>query len=132
MIEDEIERFYSTFVNHVAEGRNMTYEEVDEIAQGRVWSGEDALELGLVDEMGGLNQAIEAAAELAELEDFRTIGYPKMKDPFEQIMQDILGDMQSRTLQNELGPYYEFYNYLDYIRNASGIQARLPFYITVE
>lgn len=131
IIQDEIDRFYTTFVDHVAKGRNMTFEAVDEIAQGRVWSGTDALELGLIDEFGGLSQAVEVAAGLAELEEYRTVDYPEVKEPIEQIMEDLFGEMQTRQLKEELGPYYRFYNYVDYITTQSGIQARLPFEIEI-
>lgn len=132
IIQDEIDRFYTTFVNHVAKGRNMTYEQVDEIAQGRVWSGEDALELGLIDALGGLKQAVSVAADLAGLEDFREVDYPEVKEPIEQIMEDLFGEMQSRQLKEELGPYYKFYTYINYISTHSGIQARLPFEMEIK
>lgn len=132
IIQDEIDRFYTTFINHVSEGRNMTYEEVDAIAQGRVWSGKDAKELGLVDEMGGLNDAIAAAAELAELEDYRVFDYPEMKEPVDQLIEDFFGETKINILKNELGPNYKYFRYVEYISNASGVQMRLPYEISVE
>ncbi len=132
VIQDEIDRFYTTFVNHVSAGRDMSYEAVDAIAQGRVWSGRDALAIGLVDELGGLEAAVEAAAGLAELEDYRVVDYPEMKEPLEQIMEDLMGGMQAKFLADELGPYYRYYRYIKYIEQGSGIQARLPFEITIE
>jgi len=132
IIQDEIDRFYTTFISHVSKGRNMTIDAVDEIAQGRVWSGKDALEIGLIDELGGLTMAIEAAVDLAGLDDYRTVDYPETKDPFEQLFEDLFGDVQSSILQNELGPYYNSYRYIKYITQSSGIQARLPYDIRVE
>lgn len=132
IMQNEIDRFYTTFVNHVAEGRNLTFEEVDEIAQGRVWSGTDALELHLVDEMGGLNDAIEAAVELAGVEDYRVVDYPAVKEPFEQILEDLFGEMQTKTIRHELGEYYQYYSYIKYLQTASGVQARLPFEVRID
>ncbi len=103
VLKNEIERFYTTFIGHVAEGRGMTTENVDEIAQGRVWTGTDALNIGLVDELGGLEKAIDMAADIAGFEDFRTEDYPKLKEPIEQLMDELFGEMQTRILKNELG-----------------------------
>ena len=127
IIKDEVEKFYTTFINHVAKGRNMSVEDVDKIAQGRVWSGRDALKLGLVDEMGGLDDAVKSAVELAKLEDYRTIDLPKQKDPFEQIIEDLMGQTKIKFLENELGENYRYYNYIKKISQYKGIQARLPF-----
>ncbi len=131
LIQNEVDRFYDTFINHVAKGREMTYEQVDEIAQGRVWSGVDALNNGLIDELGGLDAAVEIAAELAELEDYRTEDYPKVKEPIEQIMEDLFGNTQTRILQNELGENYKYFNYIKQVTEQSGIQARLPYAIDI-
>jgi protease-4 len=131
IIQTEIERVYSTFLNHVSKGRNMTTEQVDEIGQGRVWSGSDALELGLIDEFGGLGKAIEEAKDLAELEDYRVVELPKQKEPIEQIMDDLMGKTRIKLLQNELGSNYKYYQFLKEVENMNGIQARLPFEIDI-
>ncbi|MCB2220059.1 MAG: signal peptide peptidase SppA [Bacteroidetes bacterium] len=133
VIQNEIERFYTTFINHVAVGRNMTPEQVDEIGQGRVWSGKDALERGLVDQLGGLNDAIKLAADLAGLEDYRTIDLPEQKEPIEQLMESLMGETtRTSLLKAELGAYYPLYYYIANLKNSTGIQTRLPFYISVE
>ena len=132
VIHQLIERFYKTFVGHVAEARNMTFEQVDEIAQGRVWAGTDALKNGLVDQLGGLDDAIGLAAELAGLEDYRSVDYPKQKDPIQQIMDDVFGGMQSRVLHAELGEYDQMFDYVEYLKGAKGIQTRMPYDITIE
>ncbi len=111
ILKNEIERFYTTFIGHVAEGRGMTTENVDEIAQGRVWTGADALNIGLVDELGGLEKAIDMAADIAGLEDFRTVDYPEIKEPIEQIIEELFGEMQTRILKNELGEHYKYLQY---------------------
>jgi protease-4 len=132
MLQNEIERFYITFIGHVAKGRGMTVESVDEIAQGRVWTGTDALEIGLVDKLGGLQTAIDLAADIAGLEDFRTVDYPKLKEPIEQIMEELFGEMQTRILKNELGEHYKFLQYAKSVQSYSGVQARMPFEIEIK
>ncbi|MCF8379148.1 MAG: signal peptide peptidase SppA [Bacteroidales bacterium] len=127
LLQQQIDRFYDTFVNHVAKGRGMTYEEVDAIAQGRVWTGSDALENGLIDQLGGMKDAIDLAVELAQIEDYRVIDLPKQKEPFQQIFDDLFGEMRMKILQQEIGEYYNYYQTVQYLKNADGIQARLPF-----
>lgn len=131
-IQTIIDRFYDTFIAHVAAGRNMTVEEVDEIAQGRVWTGSDALRLGLVDELGGLDDAIEIAADLAGLEDYRTVDLPEQKEPFQQFMESMMGDVQTRWLKRELGEHYNHFRYVSAISHWQGIQARLPYEIRID
>jgi len=89
-----VERTYETFIAHVAEGRNLTRSHVDSIGQGRVWNGIDAKNLGLVDKIGNLNDAIAKAAELAEIERWRIVVYPKERDQFEQLME-MLGNVRT-------------------------------------
>lgn len=132
MLQQEIDRFYDTFVQHVANGRNMSFESVDSIAQGRVWSGIDALEIGLVDELGGLEEAIEKAADLAALDDYRTAEYPIEKEPLQQLFEDLFGAMETKIVRQYLGPEYRSLMYLRGITERSGIQARMPFEIRVD
>jgi len=132
VILEMIEDIYSTFVNHVAQGRNMTYEAVDAIGQGRVWVGSDALEIGLVDELGGMDKAIAAAIEEAGLETWSVVEYPEQKDPFEEIMNEIFGQASVEAkIKAELGDNYRLYQYMKYWQNAKGVQARLPFDIYI-
>lgn len=131
IIKDEIVQTYETFINHVAEGRNMTPEEVDEIGQGRVWSGEDAEEIGLIDLHGGLQEAVNLAAEKADLEKYRTIGLPELKDPFEQLMKEFTGNVKTSILKNEMGDSYRFYREFEEIKDMQGIQARIPYKIEI-
>jgi protease-4 len=106
----------------------MTTGQVHEIAQGRIWSGIDALEIGLVDGLGGLNEAISMAAELAEVSDYRIYELPYQKDPLQQIMDQLKGDASIKhALKTELGSNYRYYEYIQSVANSKGIQARLPF-----
>jgi len=122
-----VENTYETFITHVAEGRGMTKEDVDEIGQGRVWSGANAMEIGLVDEFGGMDKAIELAAQSASLEKYRVVELPKLKDPFQQLLEDFQGNMKASFLKKELGNEYRYYEKIQTIKNLKGIQARIPY-----
>ncbi len=131
VIQTMVDRFYTTFITHVSEGRGLTTAQVDSIGQGRVWSGTDALSIGLVDEMGSLKTAIEKAKELAALEDYRITELPKQKDPFEQIVQDIMGQTRQSMIKSELGELYKYYGYMKSVKEMKGIQARMPYFIEI-
>lgn len=132
VIQNSVEDIYDVFIGHVAEGRSKTKEAVDAIGQGRVWSGENAKEIGLIDEFGGLNAAIEGAKELAELEDYRIVEYPKQKDPFEEIMSNLGGNVKAYILQEELGASYKYYDRLNNLTKIKGVQARIPFVVDIK
>jgi protease-4 len=132
IIKKSIEDIYTTFITHVAKGRGMTVEAVDEVGQGRVWSGRDAKELGLVDVLGGLNDAIGIAAEMAGSKDYVVKEYPKQKDPLQQILEDFGGSasVESILLNNkQLSPYFK---HLRSLSNMKDIQMRLPYDIIIE
>ena len=126
-----IEEIYADFIGHVAEGRSMTVADVDSIGQGRVWSGSDALEIGLVDEMGGLQDAIAYAAEQAGLEDYRMQSLPVQKDPIQEMVEQLTGSMETRAMKNKLGPLYPYFEQMEKIQYMSGYQARMPFTLTL-
>lgn len=127
-----VENVYQTFISHVAEGRNMSVEQVDSIGQGRVWSGVDAKEIGLVDEFGGLNKAIEIAAQLAKVENYRLVSYPVQKDPLTKIIEELSGDSDnSQLLKKEFSEVYEYYKFVKDVKNLEGVQARLPYLINI-
>ena len=127
-----IDDMYKTFVNHVSEGRELTFEQVDKIGEGRVWSGTNALEIGLIDELGGLTEAIEAAAELAELEDYRTVQYPELKDPILQILEDIMGESRmTQFMRKWVGNNLYYLQKVADPGNSPEIQAKLPYEINI-
>ena len=128
----DIENIYSTFITHVAEGRNTTTAGIDSVGQGRVWSGTDAKKIGLIDEFGGLNDAIKAAAKLAKLEKYRLMNLPEQKDAITRIMETISGDNTSVMLKKELGPAYSYYSYLRNMSRMQGVQALMPYEIEVK
>ncbi|NPD47560.1 signal peptide peptidase SppA [Lentimicrobium sp. S6] len=127
VIQSSVERVYDSFITKVAKGRNMTKEDVDRIGQGRVWSGSQAIEIGLVDELGGMNEAIVKAAELAEIETYKLKELPVQKDPFQQILEDLTGQSSSIMMKHYLGEKYKYVEMMENMENRAVIQARLPF-----
>jgi len=128
------EDFYQIFLRRVADGRKMPIDEVHKVAQGRVWIGDKAKELGLVDEMGGLNAAIAEAANLAGLESYRTTEYPKIKDPLNQLIDDLKNGngglpFMKMDLEEELGMMYPYFKHMKTIQDRKGIQAIMPYYV---
>ncbi|WP_350285012.1 signal peptide peptidase SppA [uncultured Croceitalea sp.] len=135
-IQEGIEHTYDTFLARVAEGRNMSVDAVDEIAQGRVWSGVDAQRLGLVDELGSLDDAIAAAAEMVELETYGIRKYPKYKSDFERLMDDLGGakaKFGEAFIKDELGAdTYKTLKHLKQMTEQKGIQAKLPYTLNIK
>jgi len=127
LIQSYIENFYDVFLTRCADGRGMTKEEIDKIGQGRVWTGEQALEIGLVDEIGDLERAILVAAELADLTNYQVKTVSGSSDPFTDFLKKQLGDVKTSVIQDVLGEDYELLNMIRSIRQTSGIQARLPY-----
>ena len=132
-IQKGVEDIYIDFITKVGQGRKMSNDAVDEIGQGRIWSGYDAKKIGLIDEFGGLEKAVSVAAELANVEDFRIISLPKKEDPFIQI----INDLKETKISNYLFENTKIINsdHIDVIRNltkSDKIQARLPYFISLE
>ncbi|MCX6286724.1 MAG: S49 family peptidase [Bacteroidetes bacterium] len=125
VIQKEIEDFYDTFITKVAEGRKLTKAQVDSIGQGRVWSGVDAKKIGLIDDFGGLNKAIELAAELAKLKTYKLWALPEQKEPIQQIIDEIFGNSPESRIQSVMGEDYKYYKTIKEIRSMKGIQARM-------
>lgn len=123
---------YEKFVNHVARNRKMTFEEVNAVGGGRVWSGTSAKQIGLVDEFGNLNDAIKYAAKLAKIDDYTSESYPKRKESFEELMDQLQGNSISTKLKEEIGTdAAKVYENLKAMNKQKGVQARLPFDIKI-
>ncbi len=127
LMQNYIEEGYDVFISRVAEGRNMEKAEVDQVAEGRVWAGEDALRIGLVDQLGGLKDAIALAAELAGLENYRTVDLPALQDPFQQLFKTGSDNVRTRFLKHQLGDAWEYYQNLEKSAAMSGVLARMPY-----
>lgn len=129
------DELYRLFKTRVSEGRDISPERVEEIAQGRVWVGEKAVELGLADKVGGLDEAIASAAHLADLEDYRISNYPHVKDPLIEFIEGFLGQEETRhkyLAKNQLKDIYPYYQHLEDLLRVKGVQARLPFIFPFE
>jgi protease-4 len=132
LMQLSIEKIYSDFVSKVASGRKMSSASVDSIGQGRVWSGTSALKIGLVDEIGGLKDAIKGASKLAGTESFSVKELPVLEDPYTRIFSQLTGEVKQSILKNELGESVKYYNMVQEIKAMSGIQARLPYFIDIQ
>jgi protease IV len=131
-LDSFIIEIYDKFVSLVAKTRKLDPDYVDGIAKGRVWAGEDALELGLVDHLGGLEDAIKYAAEKAELgENYRLRAYPIRKPFFKQVIEEITGETKARIVDEELGEFKTYYDQVKTMQQMKGVQARLPFFYTM-
>ena len=128
-IKTAIEKIYHTFKTRVAEGRSLSMETVEGIAQGRVWSGKDALRLGLVDALGGLQEAIAAAADLAGVETYNLVDYPKYDDDLESILFNAFSEAKTKLFQHPLEKYTSEFIKLSQLE---GIQTRIPYSIKME
>jgi protease-4 len=128
-----VEHIYNTFVTHVAEGREMTFAQVDSIAQGRVWSGSQAIKIGLVDEIGGLNDAIKEAAILAKVKKYNTRNYPEYDKELEDLLANLpFAQSKESFIKEELGE--ENYKVLQEIKrmgSQKGVQMMMPFKINI-
>lgn len=138
-MNESITDIYEDFVSLVADGRGMTYDEVDAIARGRVWTGQDALEIGLVDELGNLQDAIDAAAEMAGLDSLEqddVVYLPEAKDPLQQFIEDLAGaEMLTEALVQSGLPRNQLEHILAVRRMLASedrIQARLPYFIEIQ
>ena len=146
MMTKNVEDFYKVFVGRVAEGRHMTYDEVHWIARGRVWTGADAIGIGLVDTLGGIDLAISIAAEKAGLDSYKVKEYPKEKDTWSQL-SELFGESSDDDLnllarmrlawQWKMNSKYKIqYSRLEqdlrYVTESEGLQARLPFVLVAE
>jgi len=136
-VTEGIEIVYDTFISRVAAGRKMTKEKVDEIGQGRVWTGTMAKQLGLVDELGGLDAAIAYAAKSAKTTDYKLSFYPEYKIEFGDLIRKFFGmsvsSIKEDAIKQEIGiENYELLQRMNYLKQSEGIQAMLPYYLNIK
>ena len=135
-VQESIEHTYNTFLQRVSQGRNISMAEADSLAQGRVWSGVDAKRIGLIDELGNLEDAIAEAARMAELSDYGIKKFPKYKTGLERILEDLGGasaKVKQEFIEEEIGT--EAYSILKQVKSAmnqEGVQARMPFVLDIK
>ena len=130
MLQKHVGNTYNDFTSLVARTRGLRQSYVDSIGQGRVWSGVDALEIGLVDELGGLDKAIEYAAQTANLSDYSIKEYPKQLTLMEMLMKGDIQDPYAKSMiKSKLGKNYAYIETLENISRLEGVQALMPFMI---
>ena len=133
LLDQYIGRGYNLFRQRVADGRKQPVEKIEEIAQGRVWLGNDALPIKLVDAIGSLDDAVAKAAKLAKLEEYHTTGYPASEGWFESLISKASkGNYLDEQVQEALGEYYAPFMYLKSINRQNAIQARLPYFLEIK
>ena len=132
-LQGAITRGYHLFRQRVADGRKMTVDQVEQIAQGHVFTGEDALKIKLVDELGGLDKAVAKAASLAKTKSYYTQGYPAPLDFFDQLLQESTdnGSYLDGKLKTSLGTLYEPMKMVNNITTMDRIQARMPWWLNI-
>lgn len=126
-----IEKIYGDFVSKVADGRGMSETTVDSIGQGRVWSGVDGQKIGLIDEIGGLEDAIKGAAKLAGIDQYSIRELPVPEDAYTRILNQLGMDVKARIINKELGESARIYNELSELKDLTGVQMRLPYFIEI-
>lgn len=129
LMQNQVNRGYDLFVKRCADGRGIPENRIREIAEGRVWLGKDALNLGLVDVIGGLDEAVEIAAEKADLDVYAVSSYPKKKTLVEMFTGDFINNVSLKILKNKLGGDAELFNQYLYLKNMTGIQAIMPYQV---
>ena len=131
ILQSYIERGYDLFLTRCAEGRNIPKDILAQYAEGRVWTGNQAKEIGLVDELGDLKKAIEIAAELADVDEYLVFEYPKMQSFIEELLDSKKKDLAAETLQEVLGDHYQILSLVKSIKEQDYVQARLPYNFNV-
>ncbi|MCC6181470.1 MAG: signal peptide peptidase SppA [Bacteroidia bacterium] len=131
-IQQSVEHVYDVFTKKVAEGRKTTQSAVDSVGQGRVWSGADAIKINLVDELGGINEAIAYAAKQAKLSEYKIQSLPKQKDPIEELLGNTKEEIGARVMQENLGIQYQYLKQIKNVLMLKGVQARLPYEMVIE
>ncbi len=131
IVQDYINDVYADFTGHVAAERNMSPAEVEQVAQGRIWSGKAAVGAGLVDTLGGIGDALAIAADLAGASNYRVIDYPSQKSPLEELLKDAGGNIRTWILKQELGAHHAYFEKFKQLSRLSGVQALFPFELVV-
>ena len=129
-----VEHIYKTFVTHVAQGRKMTFAQVDAIAQGRVWSGSEALKKGLVDKIGGLDDAIREAARIAKTKNYSTQNYPEYEKNINDLLESLpFSNSKAAFIKEEIGEEnYKIMEQIKRLQSQKGVQAMMPFEINIQ
>lgn len=132
LMQQMVNQGYALFTKRCAEGRNIPLEELCKIAEGRVWTGSMAKELKLVDELGGLDTAIQLAAELGKVKDYKLKSYPAKQDFLTELLNTRTDRYIHGQLQETFGEYYQGFEWLRHVKQSDRLQARLPFNMRIQ
>ncbi|MDH6309962.1 protease-4 [Dysgonomonas sp. PFB1-18] len=132
ILQNYIERGYDLFLTRCSDGRGIAKDSLDHIAQGRVWTGNQALKIGLVDALGNIDTAIEEAAKLASLDDYSLRSFPKKVDVFESLLMNQKEELATKVMKEYMGADYEYFKTLKEIKEQDFVQARMPYDIVVK
>ncbi|ADY52656.1 signal peptide peptidase SppA, 67K type [Pseudopedobacter saltans DSM 12145] len=132
LLQQEVNKIYFDFTKRVAEGRKISQSYVDSIGQGRVWTGKQAIDLGLVDKIGHIEDAIKSAAKKAKIEDYRIMSYPEKKEGLLSILDKSGDKVKAYFLEKELGESYKYYKKLNETLHLKGVQALMPYSLNFE
>lgn len=127
VLQKYVNQGYETFLSRVMAGRGLSHDELDAIAQGRVWTGEDAQKIGLVDVLGGLEDAVKIAAAKAGISDYSIAEYPVVKNPIEELLTQLTSNVKARIMKEELGAFYSSWEQVKNAVQNQGLMARMPF-----
>jgi protease-4 len=127
LMQGYVNRGYELFVKRCADGRKKSTDQIKAIAEGRVWTGEDALKIGLVDKIGGMDEALKIAVSKAKLKAYMVKEFPVKEDFFTKLMKDFDSSVETRILKSQLGDDYKLLRKAQELKQINGIQARMPF-----
>jgi protease-4 len=132
LMQAYVNNTYETFVSHCAKGRHLSVEAIKKIAEGRVWTGEQAKGLGLVDALGNLNDAVKLIAKRAHLVNYNVEAYPKQKTFVEKLMKGFETKIQTDMQKAQLGEFYPYFEQIKQVSGLQGVQALMPYYLTIK
>lgn len=131
-LQNYINNGYKLFVNRCAEGRNMSAADIEKIAEGRVWTGEMAVGLGLVDKLGGIDDALAAAAKRANVENYTIISYPEKESLFMNLLNSQRKHYVNSQMKEYMGSFYSYFEILQNLKEINPVQARMPFELNIK
>jgi protease-4 len=132
LMQAYVNNTYQTFVEHVAQGRHKTVDDIKKIAEGRVWTGEQAKQIGLVDLLGNVDDAVRLIAHRAHLTQYQLVYYPKQKSIVEKLMDNLNEGVETRVEKAKLGAMYPYFKQLREAIQLQGVQALMPFSLQVK
>lgn len=131
VLQTQVNRGYDDFTKAVANGRHKTQAYINSIGQGRVWTGTQAIKIGLVDKLGNINDAIRSAARKAKITDYKLVSYPEQKSSFRNIGRTLRSEIRTSMVKSELGDNYKYYEQIKIVSQMSGVQARIPYELEI-